>query len=695
MRWGPAIASRVLGAAVLVFVLLPLQPILYGGDPGSPASHLGELARAYTIALWVGLGASVLVALPFAYAGMPARLERGLERLGALLRRPGETAFGIGLGVLAGTLTLALSWLVFGFQPPLHDAVAQLMDARYIASGRLSAPTLTLSEFFTFQQMVNLPSGWRSQYPPGYAILVAAGWWVGAPWAAGALLSAGTAVLTYRVALALDIDPLTARIGGVLSALSLFALAQAATFMSHTGAAFFGTLALFAALRRGHSVGWRLVVGLCIGLTFTIRPLAGVIAAAVAVAAILHAPREGGLLRRIPALLAVGAGALPALVLLGLHHLRAYGHPLTFGYVAAQGPGSGLGFHTDPWGYEYGLREGLGQLSGDLTALGLDLFVTPMSATVVIGFCLVLAAPSGRAWTLLLLWAFLPLAAHLFYWHQDFFLGPRLLADFHPAWALLTALSMRELLTWARAMENGKRAGIRWRSGFLAIFLVSGLSALVVLIPTRIHGWAGQWGIETRVPLPDPPEPGALVFVHGDWSERLGSRLAGEGLRVDVIRSAMRHNSSCRIQESLDRDGAVHELHFGPQPGPPLVEISLPTGTVLRTYPGEEPSARCEAEVRSDRFGTIPLPAVLWRGSLPGLPGDGPILARDLGPEENRRLISAHPWPALYVLTRTHMGGPLELVEYSEGMDLLWGVESAPSPAPGAVLESGITSGGP
>lgn len=665
---------RLLGAALLVLIAIPLQPLLYRGEPGSPALHLGLLASGYSNSLWLGLGLSVLVAVPFAFLGLPRWVKRTIAWLGSRIRRPGDSAFTCYLALLSGGLVVGLSWVAFGLQPALHDASAQLVDARYMADGRFAGPTLALSEFFTFQQMVNLPSGWRSQYPPGHALLLAAGMGVGAPWLVGGVLAALTSAVTYRLALALEMDLLTARIGSILVGVSPFALAQAATYMNHASAALFGTIAVLGGVLGRDSARWRLVAGAAAGITLAIRPLAGVIVASVAIIAVLSSLEGRSWRQRLSAVLTLAAGALPPTVLLGIHHLQLYGHPLTFGYSAAQGPGSGFGFQTDPWGHRYGPLEGLGQLSGDLTALGLDLFVTPLSAVMVVGLCLVLVGPRGGPWPPLLLWAFLPLVGHLFYWHQDFFLGPRLLADFHPAWALLTALSMRELLDWGRVRERaGVGSGrVRWRSALLASLLFSGIAALAVLIPSRVSGWASQWGPSTQIPLPQPPESGALVLVHGDWSERLGARLAGRGLRVDSIRAAMRHNSSCHIQQVLDHDLPLDGLNFSPREGPPLLELSLPSGTVLRTYPGEEPSPDCEVEVRSDRLGTIPLPALLWQGSLPGLPGEAPWLARDLGPRQNHRLLSAKSWPEVYVLVPTGSGRTVELLQYEEGMLLLW-----------------------
>ena len=91
------------------------------------------------------------------------------------------------------------------------------------------------------------------------------------------------------------------------------------------------------------------------------------------------------LTRRVGGLLVGGA---PIAVLLGWYDQRLFGSPLRLGYLAAFGDRHRLGFHMDPWGYAYGLRDAIGFTSSDVLAAGVQLFETPFPATAVIGLWL-------------------------------------------------------------------------------------------------------------------------------------------------------------------------------------------------------------------------------------------------------------------------------------------------------------------
>jgi hypothetical protein len=645
-----------------------------------------------------GVGVALLSAL----LGLTRLPRRVGSRLAGPARRlllaPRPTTFAVAAGAAAGLLTLLLAGLAFSFRPVLLDATSQLVHARYLASGRLAGPELALPEFFLFQFMVNLPVGWASQYPPGHLALLAAGFGVGAPWIVGPLLAAATVALTARLAEdLLPDDRLAARLGTVLLASSLFFLGHAAGYMSHATAAASGALAVLGGLRaRGAGAAgraWLVASGLAAGTTFATRPVAGITVGAVALASLLLA--EGGepiraRLRRVARRLPLfAAGGLPPLAAVGAYNRHLFGSPTRFGYVVAEGPGHAMGFHRDPWGDMYGPLDGLVQTSRDLLALGLDLLVTPLSAVLVIALYLLLGPARPRALPVLLLWALLPVVGHFFYWHQDLFLGPRLLTEFAGPWAILTAVAVLGLVRRTRHLPRGS-GRLDLHGAVRSAFLLAGVAAVVLLIPQRVAFYASQWGAAARAPAPAVGEP-SLVFVQGQWTERLGARLAAHGLRVDSVRAALRHNSSCEVQEFLDarearRSGAPGPaptreaadprapagLRFEPRPGVGIVEVRLDRSVTVRTYVGEEPTPACLRQMNADRRGAVEFPELLWQGDLPGLERGGAMFARDLGPALNARLQALHPGrrPLVYLRPQPHLA-PV-LLPYAEGMTVLW-----------------------
>jgi hypothetical protein len=172
----------------------------------------------------------------------------------------------------------------------------------------------------------------------------------------------------------------------------------------------------------------------------------------------------------------------------------------------------------------------------------------------------------------------------------------------------------------------------------------------------------------------------ALVFVHGSWEDRIAARLAGTGMRVDSIRSAMSHNSTCRLElyvQRLGPDGSdrapgtdLMDLAFRAPPGPPPRQLRMPSGSVIRAYEGETLDRVCERQAASDFRGVLGLPPFLWQGDLPGLGSGGAMFVRDLGPERNARILEGFPAREPRVLMRRD--GEVLFVPYDRGMMELW-----------------------
>ena len=80
----------------------------------------------------------------------------------------------------------------------------------------------------------------------------------------------------------------------------------------------------------------------------------------------------------------------------------------------------------------------------------------------------------------------------------------------------------------------------------------------------------------------------------------------------------------------------------------------------------------CAREARADRVGTLELEPLLWQTPIPELEPGAPLLFRDLGPEENGRVLARHPGVDAWVQVAP-TGSGAGLLPYREGMELLWG----------------------
>ena len=405
----------------------------------------------------------------------------------------------------------------------------------------------------------------------------------------------------------------------------------------------FAAVGLYCALRADEGGGaWAVATGAVVGWMVMTRPLTGLVIGAVVTIGVwsrsIRSEWQGS--RAVVARgAALVAGGLPFALGFAAFNRHFFGSPFRLGYEAAAGPNHGLGFHIDPWGRPYGIAEALGYTSAELVALGRDLLGTPVPVVALVGAYLLLAPRLSRGERLLLAWAGLPVIVSALYWHHDLVFGPRMLGEAAPAWCVLVVLSAIGLV---RAL--GRRGGsMKWASEAVSLaFLLLLAYGVVYGGATRLQRFGSRLG-------PEPAgEPAALAlgFVHEPWSDRIGGRLAGQGLRLDSVRVLLSRYPPCVLQATLDR------------------------------IPATESPERCRREETSDARGVVGLSGLLWRGDLPGLPGGGVMWVRDLGPELNARLIARYPERLPLVLLPPEgdpvPGGDWPLVPYEEGMAALW-----------------------
>jgi hypothetical protein len=364
-----------------------------------------------------------------------------------------------GMAAAAGGMALLISAAALDLIPHVTDAVSYLFQGRILAAGRLYEPPPAVPALFVHENILLSPTRWCSIYPPGWPLLLAAGWLAHAPWLVCPLLLALAVAGTWLAGRRLY-DPATGLVAAGALAASPFALLMAADAMAHVPALCACVWCLAVIGGCGGSTGssgstergergprWRLVAaGLLAGLAFLIRPLTA--AALLAPAFLWCAARMARQRRGAAAIGWMALGAAPALAALLLYNTAVFGGPLVSGYAlyeparfahggtATLAPVGTALLHDLPW---Y-----LGSLNGSLWGLpwgDLALFAP-----------LLLARPRRAADAVLAACAAALVVAHSFYYYGDVvYSGPRLAFEALGPLALLAARSLLTLRGLAAA----------------------------------------------------------------------------------------------------------------------------------------------------------------------------------------------------------------------------------------------------
>ena len=143
---------------------------------------------------------------------MSALLPLALIALGVLLLRRVNPSFDIAAvtaplegraaPVIVGVITALVTWWLWGTlsaTPYIHDEVALLLQARIFADFRWAAPSPPLPEFFEQFHVFVTPT-LAPKYPPGHALLMVPGVWLGLPGLMSVLLSGVTGGMLFLLA---------------------------------------------------------------------------------------------------------------------------------------------------------------------------------------------------------------------------------------------------------------------------------------------------------------------------------------------------------------------------------------------------------------------------------------------------------------------------------------------------------------
>ena len=713
-------SRQALGAFLIFLAFVPMYRLM---DTSIDAPHRGisvDVGEVIPQLAWWGTMVTLLMAGLFARIIPGAAIRKMGRAFGTWLSKPSATIYALTLsGISFGLSVLTWRLLYEGLFTNV-DEIASAIHARYLASGLLAGPIAEAPEAWLIPNTFMVSEGWVSRFPPGHLVAMAALIRVGTPMLLGPICAGVLAgLLALSLPKLLPEHPGPARVAALLVAVTPFTLFMGGGSMSHISASAFGAAVLYSALRaRDGSAWWGVAAGATVGLMVSDRPLIGLVLGTVFTLG-LWGPAAFGDNSRGPAWFSRRAGATllggaPFAVLVGWFNQRLYGSPLTLGYIAAFGDRHRLGFHMDPWGFPYGVREAVAFTSSDVLSFGIQLLETPFPVTALIGLYFLLASRLSKGVGVLAAWAFLLVVANGYYWFHDV----RMLFEAAPAWIALGVIAalgfaggLGDSVDGPASAEAAPGEGLPdqlpsrdwrgWAADISTWAIVIGLAgATVVGAPTRWGSY--EWSEETlqRITVPSlPTEEPAIVFVHTSWNERLSSRLQGAGgMRQDSVITALRRNTNCELHSyalarearaalggSRRADGrnpgdvSLPEVDLEQIPGMPsdIERPPSPPGATLRTRAGEPFGTACYREVNADRYGAVALAPLLWQGDLPGVEEGRTMFVRDFGPEQNRRLLDAYPERQPFVFVPKDPRLPPEIVAYEEAMAQLWGVLGA------------------
>jgi hypothetical protein len=653
-RW-PTLAVPAGTALLAAWSLIPFGAWWAGAD------------IAYFRAAWAAWLWGTLVAAGIAAALLILTRGRAAVVLVQAWRRfvaaPASARF---VGVVAATLAVLavlMCLIVFSGNPRNVDGFAQLFQARIFLAGRLWAvppPPLEIANFATLQ--VIFAPRWFSQYPPGQSLALAAGLAVGAWWLLNPCFAALLVASTWRVA-RWCADEATARLAVLLLCIAPFVVAVSGSAMSHLPAAALGMTAAAAAASLRPAKWWRgaALAGATLGAVAMFRPLDAVAAAApVALILLLAAPG-----RRRVAVLAVTAltGAVCTLPTLWYNH-ETTGRWLEFGYNFLWGPGHSLGFHPVPWGIPLTPLRAVALTGLDLHQLNRYLFDAPFPILGLVAVGLAAGRRQLRARDAVPLAGFVALVGALFfYWHRDWFYGPRFLFTAVPWVVILLARSLTALGRSGREIWPGVTSGL---AGVFAsvVLLFLGLAAVT---PGTLAAYRRATPVFDL--HPDRAARGAgisraVVVIPDGWGSRLIARMWALG--ISPLRSTRLYGAidACALEQALDAaaldSSGAKRAHLGATLdslaalGHPGVRYGVTQDPNLRLPADSTLAPACREELTRDTAGFLEFAPFLYL-NRPGLDGDI-VWARDLG-RWNAPLFARYPDRALYRYAPVEPGG--------------------------------------
>lgn len=320
-----------------------------------------------------------LATIFLAARAIPAGAFKWLQKLICQATEKRLDSVALGAAIWTTAVSASLAFFVYQRQPHLADELVYLYQARMLAHGALSIPAPPVPQAFDLYLMEFSGNQWFAVTPAGWPAVLAIGVLAGVPWLVNPILAGVSVILTYFLVRELY-NRATARLVVLLLSVSPWFLFLAMSYMTHTWAL---TCALAASLgvawaRKTNHARWAFLGGIALGFVALVRPLEGVILAALLG---LWSIGIGGTRLKLGSIASLIIGAAIAGSLVLPYNKRLSGHALKFPINAyldkKYGPGvndlgfganRGLGWALDPFP-GHGLRDVI--VNSDLNLFGI------------------------------------------------------------------------------------------------------------------------------------------------------------------------------------------------------------------------------------------------------------------------------------------------------------------------------------
>jgi len=408
---------------------------------------------------------------------------------------------------------------IFECIPHIEDEMAFVWQAQVYAHGEISIPSPPHPKILMTPFVVDYGSQRFSKYPPGWSVVLAIGYLLGARDWVNPLLAGLAVWLTYRLGQKV-FSTAVGLLAAYLTSLSPFFLMLSGSLLSHNWSLLLSlalTLAWLDTFVCETKVPRWLtstVAGLALGLLALTRPLTALgIALPFFIHGLVLLSRRGWDVRRRVLLIGVITLLISSLFLLWQFAVTGnlFTNPYTLWWSYDKigfGPGFGhqQGGHNLAWSLinlkrslETGWQDfmGWGHLSWIFLPFGLFAIRRNLPAWLVGSIFISLAA------------------VYMLYWTTSTTFGPRYYFESFPCVSLLTAAGFLWLAGWPRTKP--------WRSarsiiatGLLAFLIIYNL---VVYLPTRLEGMKGLYGVSRSDLIPFLTEEAkamapAILVVH-------------------------------------------------------------------------------------------------------------------------------------------------------------------------------------
>lgn len=669
-------------AGVAALSLLPVADWI----PGEPGTNIPPPLLPMYVLWAVGLGAMATLAwglhwlLPgrarHADAGRAAarRARRRKAREEAGPAKAGWRVAGLLEGdwvplllllVVPAMFYTRVSWALFDGRPLNADALTQVVQAHIFAHGSLSSPLASDPRFFSSSLLIEHAGRVFSQFPPGWALLLALGMVVGLTWLVAPMCGAVAVYGLFLLLRANGEDARTAFFSAALFAVGPWFAVNAASWMSHVPAVAFilvGSVALVRAME-AEPPSWAMgaLGGAALGFATIIRPMEGVAFGVPATVWVVARAWRRPPVRRALAGFAAG-GAVMAVLLMAYNQVQ-HGSPTMFGFELEWGPEHGLGFHEAPWGPPHTFMRGLQLMNGYLLGVQLVYFDAPAPSIVLALAALLMVRRLDALDRYLLAGCTLVMLGYLSFWGEGHGLGPRYLLPLAPVVAVWTVRFGGIL-----GDRTGRPSLRRWGQALVVLLLASGW---IFGTPTRWFVYSRRdplRRVDTAL-LTTPRARNAVVFVPSPWSIQVRTRLRATGMSRQQGEWFYYRVGLCKLDVALAQlearqvtnpDSIVAALRPLAADSASMVIDQL-AGTPGDPYTGigpDQQAARSLCELRESlekaQGGYLLLPFEARLG--PTWTGNGAIVAHDLH-EEDRRLMAAYPDRPAYFLKAVRLRG--------------------------------------